>query len=220
MSEILTTKIKVKIFATIAVLLILALNSAGQDAAKVRELEITIGTFSTLSETQKYTVNPAISGSWGDYYFESRYNYEAGNSASLNLGKRVFRKLEHIELIPMVGLVFGSFKGATAELQTSLDYPKWLFSTDNQFSYAYTSPYESLFFNWTVAKYKLNNFFQIGLTSFLDIQGGQAIFDKGITGAVSYHNWAFRVYAFNYEIENRRYWFSLRYTMKMKVIRK
>jgi len=209
-----------KSFAAVMILLILALNGKGQDTATVRLLEITIGTFSTLSETQKYTVNPAISGSWGDYYFESRYNYEAGNSASLNLGKRIFRKLEHIELIPMVGLVFGSFKGATAELQTSLDYPRWIFSTDNQFSFEYTSPKESLFFNWTVAKYKLTNLFQIGLTSFLDIEGGQAIFDKGITSAVSYHNWVFRVYAFNYEIENRRYWFSLRYTMKIKVIRK
>jgi len=209
-----------KSFAAVMIPLILALNGKGQDTVTVRVLEITIGTFSTLSETQKYTVNPAISGSWGDYYFESRYNYEAGNSASLNLGKRIFRKLEHIELIPMVGLVFGSFKGATAELQTSLDYPRWIFSTDNQFSFEYTSPKESLFFNWTVAKYKLTNFFQIGLTSFLDIEGGQAIFDKGITSAMSYHNWVFRVYAFNYEIENRRYWFSLRYTMKVKVIRK
>ena len=111
-----------KSFAAVMIPLILALNGKGQDTATVRVLEITIGTFSTLSETQKYTVSPAISGSWGDYYFESRYNYEAGNSASLNLGKRIFRKLEHIELIPMVGLVFGSFKGATAELQTSLDY--------------------------------------------------------------------------------------------------
>ena len=209
-----------KSFAAVMIPLILALNGKGQDTATVRVLEITIGTFSTLSETQKYTVSPAISGSWGDYYFESRYNYEAGNSASLNLGKRIFRKLEHIELIPMVGLVFGSFKGATAELQTSLDYSRWIFSTDNQFSFEYTSPKESLFFNWTVAKYKLTNFFQIGLTSFLDIESGQAIFDKGITSAMSYHNWVFRVYAFNYEIENRRYWFSLRYTMKIKVIRK
>ena len=110
-----------KSFAAVMIPLILALNGKGQDTATVRVLEITIGTFSTLSETQKYTVSPAISGSWGDYYFESRYNYEAGNSASLNLGKRIFRKLEHIELIPMVGLVFGSFKAATAELQTSLD---------------------------------------------------------------------------------------------------
>ena len=209
-----------KSFAAVMIPLILALNGKGQDTATVRVLEITIGTFSTLSETGKLTVSPAMSGSWGDYYFESRYNYEAGNSASLNLGKRIFRKLEHIELIPMLGLVFGSFKAATAELQTSLDYPRWIFSTDNQFSFEYTSPKESLFFNWTVAKYKLTNFFQIGLTSFLDIEGGQAIFDKGITSAMSYHNWVFRVYAFNYEIENRRYWFSLRYTMKINVIRK
>ena len=121
----------------------------------------------------------------------------------------------------MVGLVFGSFKGATAELQTSLDYPRWILSTDNQFSFEYTNSEKSLFFNWTVAKYKLTNFFQIGLTSNLFIQGHQdPIFEKGITGAVSYKNWVFRVYAFNYEIENRRYWFSLRYTMKINVIRK
>ena len=50
----------------------------------------------------------------------------------------------------MVGLIFGSFKGVTAELQVSLDYTKWTFLTDNQFSYEYTEPDKSFYSNWLV----------------------------------------------------------------------
>jgi len=187
---------------------------------KVKELGISFGTFNTVNKN-KVTVSPSISGYLDDYYFENRYNYEADNSASINVGKRILKKLNNIEVVPMGGLVFGSFKGVTAELQTSFIYNKLIFSTDNQLSFEYRRPDKSLYFNWTMAIYKLTNSFRIGLTTFLDKHAVKNIaFDKGITAAILFKQWGLRFYAFNYEIEKRYYWISIRYNIKAMIIRK
>jgi hypothetical protein len=201
------------------IFVILILNVAGQDTsmAKINKLELAFGTFNTINESNKVTINPTISGYLGDYYFENRCNYETNNSASINLGKKIFKKLKHTEIVPMVGLVFVGFKGVTAELQTSLDYNKWTFSTDNQYSFEYTQPDKSLFFNWTVARCKLANSFQIGITTFLDKRvNHDIIFDKGVTAVILFKKWSWRFYAFNYEKEKRYYWIGIRYNIRVK----
>lgn len=185
--------------------------------SSTKEAEFSFGTFNTWNQQGKLTISPAISGYLGDYYFENRYNYEAANSASINVGKRIFRKLKHVEIIPMAGFVFGSFKGITAEWQTSLDYPRWSFSTDNQFSFEYMQHDNSLYFNWNVVRYKLTNFLRIGLTSFFERQAnGFMEFDKGITAVILINKWSLRLYAFNYEKEKRFYWLGVRYNFSVK----
>jgi hypothetical protein len=197
-----------------------AVKGICQDPAlsKNRELEISLGSFSTLNSSNRMTVNPIISWSWDDYYIENRFNYEAVNSASINAGKRIFRKLKHVEIIPMAGLVFGSFKGVTAELQVSVDYPKWDFFIDNQYSYEYTDPLKNFYSNWSVVRYKLTSILSIGLSDFFVWQPrGCPVFDKGITASVSWAKWSIRLYAFNYEIEKRQYWLGVRYNLKVKL---
>ncbi len=198
----------------------MAVKGICQDPAltKGRELDISLGTFSTLNSSKQFSINPLISCSWDDYYIENRYNYEANNSASINAGKRILKKLNHFEIIPMAGLVFGSFKGVTAEMQISVDYPKWDFFTDNQYSYEYTDPAKSFYSNWTVARYKLTNMFSIGLTEFFEWQPcGCLVFDKGITTSVTWAKWSIRFYAFNFEKEKREYWLGIRYNIKVKL---
>jgi outer membrane receptor for ferrienterochelin and colicin len=69
-----------------------------------------------------------------------------------------------------------------------------------------------------VARYKVTNSFQVGLTTFFDKRINKlGLFDKGSTVAVIIKNWALRLYAFNYEIEKRYYWVGLRYTFKTKL---
>lgn len=198
-------------------------KSIAQDTSttKTTDLDISAGTFSTLNEKGKLEVNPAISGYFGDYYFENRYNYETANSASLNIGKRVFRRIKHAEIIPMMGLVFGSFKGATTELQTNLDFKRWTLSSDNQLSVEYTQIDKSLFYNWSVARYKITKNFRFGVTTFLDKHVNKpTIFDKGLTAAILFKQWVVRMYAFNYAIEKRYYWFGVRYNMKVRIARR
>lgn len=198
----------------------LAVRGICQDPAlsKNRELEISLGTFSTWNSRDRVTVNPIISWSWDDYYIENRFNYEAVNSASINAGKRIFKKLHHVEIIPMAGLIFGSFKGVTAELQISGDYLKWDFFTDNQYSYEYTNPVKRFYANWTVARYKITRILSIGLTEFFEWQpNGCPVFDKGITASVSWAKWSFRIYAYNFEKDKREYWLGMRYNIRVKL---
>lgn len=199
----------------------LALNCVGQDSSmtKTRELDISIGTFNTKSDaSSRVNVNPAISGSFGDYYFETRYNYESDNSASINVGKQILKQLKPVEIVPIVGLVFGSFKAVTAELQTSLDIRKWALSTDNQFSLEYTEPGKSFYFNWTVARFKITESFRLGISTILDKHlGRDIVFDKGLTAALAFKEWGLRVYAFNYEKGKRYYWLSIRHNIRVKL---
>jgi hypothetical protein len=197
------------------------LNGMGQEssAAKMKELDISVGTFNSKSDgSSRLNVNPTISGSFGDYYFENRYNYEADNSASINVGKQILKKLKPVEIVPIVGLVFGSFKAVTAELQTSLDCRKWALSTDNQFSFEYTHIGKSLYFNWTVARFKVTNSLLIGISTILDKHVSKDIvFDKGLTASMAFEKWGLRFYAFNYEKGKRYYWFSIRYNIRVKL---
>jgi len=60
-------------------------------------LDLSIGTFNSFNAKGKLVANPVISGYLNDYYFENRYNYEAANSASINIGKRIFKNIHHVE---------------------------------------------------------------------------------------------------------------------------
>jgi hypothetical protein len=202
-------------------MLMATLHLTAQDIKPVtpKTLDLSVGTFNTVNRNNKVTINPAISGNMGDYYFENRYNYEAENTASLNFGKRVFKHWKHIEIVPMTGFVFGNFKGITAELQVSADYPLWTLSTDNQYSIEYKQSGKRLFFNWSTARFKLNRLLRIGISTFLDNEPYQSIaFDKGLTAAIAVNSFAIRLYAFNIETDNRYYWIALRYNFKVRVL--
>jgi hypothetical protein len=118
----------------------------------------------------------------------------------------------------MAGLVFGSFKGLTGELQVSLDYSKWDLFIDNQYSYEYNHPAKSFYANWSVIRYKLTNLFSVGLSDFFVWRpNGCPAFDKGITISLSWSKWSVRLYAYNYEKEKREYWLGIRYNLKVKL---
>lgn len=191
--------------------------SQAQDNSKsYTEAPVSFGTFNTINQKNEISVNPAISASLGSFYFENRYNYEAANSASLNVGKYIFKKLKHISIVPMAGVVVGSFKGFTAELQTSFENSRWSMSTDNQFSAAYTQSSKSVFLNWTYARYKITPFFKIGPTSVATQQmNRRLVFDKGITAVLLLDRWSIRMYAYNYKRREMYFWLSLRYNIKV-----
>jgi hypothetical protein len=211
---------KMKQVEFVVLFLFLVLNCKSQDTilTKNTDFDLSIGTFNSFNAKGKLAVNPAISGYLGDYYFENRYNYEASNSASINVGKRILKNIRHAEIIPISGLVFGSFKGITVELQTSLDLSKWILLSDNQFTFEYTIPRKSIYFNWNVIRYKLCHFFQIGLTSVVQQQvNNQAIFDKGLTAVLFLNKWSVRFYSYNYQTAKHYYWLGIRYNIHLKL---
>ena len=205
-------------FVVLFLFSVLNLKSQDTVTTKITDLDLSIGVFNAFSTGNQLVVDPAVSGSFGDYYFENRYNYEAANSASINVGKRVFKNVKHVEIINMGGLVFGSFKGINAEMQTSFDFSKWIFSSDNQFSFEYTVPARSIYFNWNVMRYKLFQFLQVGITTVLQQQvNSRMIFDKGVTATLLLNKWSVRFYGYNYQIEKRYYLLGIRYNIRLKL---
>jgi hypothetical protein len=204
----------------IGVLLTIHLNSTAQDttAAKIKEANFSIGTFSTSGKNNSLQVNPYLAINYGDYYFENRYNYEAANSSSIHVGKRIFKKIKYFKFIPMTGLIFGSFSGVSVELQSSWEYGKWTVSVDNQYCLEYNRPGANLYFNWNDARYKLTPFLGIGMSTFFENDAnGHREFDKGITISASLKKWSMHFYAFNYEKGTRLYWLSLLYSFSIKL---
>jgi len=214
---LLQTKSYMKKIQLLILLVFIGLFGQAQDNAKAyTEAPVSFGTFNTVNQKNEVSVNPAISGSLGSFYFENRYNYEAANSASLNVGRSIFKNLRHISIVPMVGVVVGSFKGFTAELQTSFENNRWSLSTDNQFSAAFTQSSKSMYLNWTYARYKVTPFFQIGPTSVASQQVNQRMaFDKGITAVLLIKQWSMRTYVYNYKKGEMYFWLSLRYNLKL-----
>jgi hypothetical protein len=177
---------------------------------------LTLATFTTISTKNKLGVNPFISGSIGNFYFENRYNYEAPNSASVNAGWRLNQKLAGFDITPIAGLIVGGFQGMNAEVQASRENEHWYFSLDNQYCFEYADKTRSFNYNWLVGRFKLTKFFRIGLTTqFTKPVNQKGVFDRGLTTSILYKNIAFNVYAFNYEEHRRSFFISLRYNLKL-----
>jgi hypothetical protein len=177
---------------------------------------ITIATFSTISTTNRLSINPFISGNIGNYYFENRYNYEAGNSASINIGRTLNNSIAGFYVTPIAGLIVGNFKGLNTEVQAFHDDSKWYFSLDNQYVFEYADVNRSFYYNWLVGRYKLAPFLRIGVTTqFTKPTNNKGVFDRGITMSMVYKNVTFNIYAFNYEPHRRNAFISLRYYIKI-----
>ena len=192
------------------------LNSSQNHQQDLHNSSISIAAFSTIDVNKKLAINPFISGNIGSFYFENRYNYEANNSASINIGKKLANKLLGFEITPMVGLVAGGFKGITSEVQAGRENKKWSFSIDNQYTLEYAEVKRSFYSNWLSGKFKLAGFLQAGIsTLFVKCGDKRSTFDKGLAVSFLYDKFSFNMYAFNYEPKRRNYMFSLRYNLKL-----
>lgn len=186
-------------------------------AEQARSVDLYAGSFSTVYE-KRISINPSVFGYAGSFYFENRYNYEAANSASVNAGIKLFRKIKPLSVIPMIGIVVGNFKAATTELQTSITIKNWLISSDNQFSIGYAKPKNNLYLNWSVLRYRIFKGFEIGGTSSFQKQSaGKSVLDPGLTIALTIHEWYLRFYNYYPDGAKQYYWLALRYHLHFNI---
>jgi hypothetical protein len=83
-------------------------------------------------------------------YAEARYNYEADHSGSLYAG-RSFEggKKWAYTVTPMLGVVFGRYKGFSAAANTTLDCGPFNFSGQLQYTINRSNREENFFYNWS-----------------------------------------------------------------------
>ena len=99
-------------------------------------------------------------------YTEVRYNYEELNSVSLYIGKNVTEvgKLSYT-VIPIIGVVVGRFKGGSVGLNASVEYSKFFFATQSQYTLSIDKEnYSDFYFTWSELGYQPLKWVYVGLT--------------------------------------------------------
>lgn len=83
-------------------------------------------------------------------YAEARYNYEEIHTGSLYAGRSFEggKKWEY-SVTPMLGVVFGRYKGFSAAVNTMLDHSGFNFSGQLQYTINSNSRDENFFYNWS-----------------------------------------------------------------------
>jgi hypothetical protein len=85
-----------------------------------------------------------------NFYTEARYNYEELNTGSLYMGRSFNggKKAEY-SVTPMLGIVFGKYNGASAALNTDIDYNRFNFSAQLQYTVNTADKAQNFFYNWS-----------------------------------------------------------------------
>lgn len=88
-------------------------------------------------------------------YSEMRYNYEAPKTASVYLGKSFSKEgVLSYDLVPMGGIVFGEYTGASLALNAGAEYAKLFLSSQSQYTVNRHERSEDFFFNWSEIGYQ------------------------------------------------------------------
>ncbi|HTE32684.1 MAG TPA: hypothetical protein VK666_20025 [Chryseolinea sp.] len=133
-------------------------------------------------------------------YVEARYNYEALNSFSIYLG-RTFAGTRGptYSVTPILGCVFGAFKGVSAGANVAIEYKKLFFSTQSQYTRAFYESNADFLFAWSDVGYQLREWLYIGLSTqqTYQPQGWSSQIEPGIALGVTLGKWTFPLYCFS-----------------------
>lgn len=88
-------------------------------------------------------------------YAEARYNYEDINTGSVYAGRSFEggKKWEY-SITPMLGWVFGRYKGFSAATNAEVDYGRFNFSGQLQYTINNKNRNENFFYNWSELSYQ------------------------------------------------------------------
>lgn len=100
-----------------------------------------------------------------NWYAEARYNYEDAETFSLYLGKAITGgKNLNYSIIPMLGGSVGRFQGVSTGLNVDLDYNKFFFSSQSQFSRSTSQHGEYFLYSWSEIGYQGLKWLYAGLS--------------------------------------------------------
>ena len=97
---------------------------------------------------------------------EGRYNYEALNTASVFAGWKFYKgKTLTIEVIPMLGMVFGQTNGIAPAIEAQLEYKKFYFYTESEYMIDFAGKENNFLFTYTELAYKICKPIKVGLAA-------------------------------------------------------
>jgi hypothetical protein len=141
------------------------------------------------------------------WYAEGRYNYESVNTFSLYAGKKFSRQSKlSTSVTPLLGAVVGNFKGVSAGLNITLDYRKFFFDSQSQYTISSNSDNLDFFFSWSELTYQPFQWIYFGLSTQHTYYSAvdETSFESGAVTGFHLGKWTFPVYCFNIT-DNERY---------------
>lgn len=130
---------------------------------------------SVINFEQYHVVNPGQPYSYmpvmnyqhsSNWYAEARYNYEDIETFSLYLGKAfTFGKNDlSCSLVPMLGGSVGRFNGISTGLNIDMEYDKFFFSSQSQYSRSTNQCSQSFTYSWSEVGYQSLKWLYAGLS--------------------------------------------------------
>jgi hypothetical protein len=142
---------------------------------------------------------PIVYADYDRLHLEARYNYEERDAGSLFAGwSFAFGDTVSLELIPMLGGVFGEVAGIAPALEMDLGYKSLSFYVESEYVFDLRDERDSFFYAWSELSWQATGWLRVGLTvqrtrlvdSDLDVQ-------RGLHAGVSWRSLEITGYYFN-----------------------
>ena len=147
--------------ASILILTILLLNGTG-----FSQSELNLDQYHIVNPGQPYQYMPVMHYQHArKWYAEARYNYEDAETFSLYLGKAITGgKSLNYSIVPMLGGSVGRFQGVSTALNIDMDYHKFFFSSQSQYSRSTIQYGEYFLYSWSEIGYQGLKWLYAGLS--------------------------------------------------------
>jgi hypothetical protein len=187
---------------TLLILSILFVNTPSYSQAKA-----TVEQYHYVGKGQPYVFMPiAHFQTSRNWYAEARYNYEDIETFSLYLGKSFSgEKNLGYTLTPIVGASIGRFRGVSMGLNMDVEYGKFFFSAQSQYSLATDKGKGSddFFYSWSEAGFQPVEWFYAGASFQQTYMANEKLLDPGALIGFSFGRYSIPLYGFNLLNEQR-----------------
>lgn len=141
-----------------------------------------------------------------NWYGEIRYNYDALETLSLNVGKTISgENTISYAITPTLGFVAGRLNGGSLGLNTEAELGNLYFSAESQYTISGDDKNNDFLFNWSELGYQLTGGIYTGLALQLThLYKTNNQWEPGVMAGFSFNRFTFPVYVFN-PLTNKRY---------------
>ena len=133
-----------------------------------------------------------------NWYTEVRYNYEDLQTFSMLVGK-TFRGSNRLSytLTPMAGGAVGRFKGISTGLNLDLEYDKFFFSSQSQYSYSVNAYNPSCLYSWSEIGYQRFRWLYTGFSVQQTYSRPGSLLEPGVMVGFSFGKYTIPIYSFD-----------------------
>jgi hypothetical protein len=161
-----------------------------------------------VQKNQPVTLVPVVhiqnSRNW---YVEARYNYEELRSASLYIGKNFSKEIKsfYYSVTPVIGGVAGKFTGGSVGVNLQMEYEKFFFYSQSQFTFTQKARGNDFVFSWAELGVEPLPwmFFGLSLQYTHDLWNHTNMTEEGIVVGFNFRRWTFPLYGFNLQDQQR-----------------